>query len=288
MPDIWTVAAVAAKFLVLTGLIAGAGTQLYRLTLWPAHLSADRYLRRLTLVLIIVGVVGTLAGFLVGCAQLTGDAAGMFDAEIRGLLWDTSLGTTVWMRLLGAALLVLGALSTGRLQFSGLAGALLIIPSFAATGHVADADAWLLNAALAVHLVGAAMWIGALMPLRRLLAAGGDRLADAAAAAQAFGSLAVVFVPVLLAAGVFLGWYLTGSIAALVGTGYGQFLLSKTGLVGVLLALAACNRLRWTPALLEGVSGAAQRFKRFVEFEIAAVILILAVTAVLTTAVGPT
>jgi putative copper resistance protein D len=53
----------------------------------------------------------------------------------------------------------------------------------------------------------------------------------------------------LFVTGAFNAWLLVGSVAALVGTLYGQLLLAKIALFVVMIALAAFNRLRLLPRL---------------------------------------
>ena len=100
----------------------------------------------------------------------------------------------------------------------------------------------------------AAFWIGILAPLRSLAA---GSLKEAAALGRRFGRIAGVTVPVLIAAGIVLAWRLVGDLPALVATGYGLALLAKVTGVGVLLAAAAANRLRFVPAMERGNEQAA-------------------------------
>lgn len=93
-------------------------------------------------------------------------------------------------------------------------------------------------------------------------------------------------VPVLLVAGVGLGWMILGSATALLTTDYGLALLFKVALVASLLALAAMNKLRIVPALQAGKAQAAKQLQRSIHLEMVTVGLIFAVTAVLTTALA--
>jgi putative copper resistance protein D len=53
----------------------------------------------------------------------------------------------------------------------------------------------------------------------------------------------------LVASGLINGWFLVGSLSALIGTTYGELLLLKLGLFGLMLYLAASNRFWLVPAL---------------------------------------
>ncbi|MFY9828553.1 MAG: CopD family protein [Rhodoplanes sp.] len=70
-------------------------------------------------------------------------------------------------------------------------------------------------------------------------------------ATRRFSALGIVSVATLIATGIINAWILVGSFRALFGTDYGQLLLVKLGLFGVMLCLAAVNRLHWTPRLTQ-------------------------------------
>jgi putative copper resistance protein D len=105
-----------------------------------------------------------------------------------------------------------------------------------------------------LHLVSAAAWVGALVPLAVVI---GQALARADVpstliareAIQRFSTLGIASVGTLVATGIFNTLVIAGSPAALVGTDYGRLLLVKVGLFLAMLLLAAINRLRLTPAL---------------------------------------
>src|SRR5205807_7357772 len=64
-----------------------------------------------------------------------------------------------------------------------------------------------------------------------------------------FSAVGMAAVGALLATGVANAWYTLGSVPALFGTGYGRLLLAKLAFFAAMIALAATNRLRWTPRL---------------------------------------
>ena len=75
-------------------------------------------------------------------------------------------------------------------------------------------------------------------------------LAATVAIVERFSTTAAVSVAILAASGLVLGWQELGSLAALTSTGYGQTLLVKLAIVGVVLFLAAYNRFLLLPWLL--------------------------------------
>jgi putative copper export protein len=165
-------------------------------------------------------------------------------------------------------------------------GALLAATSFAWVGHVhALGRPWLWTAVLAVHLAGVGFWLGALMPLW-LIQHRADSAATAVAAAR-FGGAALVIVGILVAAGASLLCVLLHDPAELRSSGYGRLALAKIASVALLLALAALNRLRLTPRMRARDASAAQAFGRSVLVEIVLALIILFITAAMTTLTGP-
>jgi copper transport protein len=132
-------------------------------------------------------------------------------------------------------------------------------------------------------------------PLRRDAHDGGTDpgpatvLASTVAVVSRFSTLAGVSVGVLLVAGFLLAIAEVGSVTNLFDTGYGQILLVKLALVGLLIAMAAYNRLLLVPVLhsvgrspsAAGLGSGWRRLLATVRIEAIGVVAVLAVTAVL-------
>jgi len=107
-----------------------------------------------------------------------------------------------------------------------------------------------------LHLVAAGAWVGSLVPLAVLLGAAW-RVSDQSSVAMAreatlrFSTLGIASVGTLLATGIVNSWVLAGSVHALFGTDYGRLLMVKTALFVLMLLIAAINRLRLTPRLVQ-------------------------------------
>ena len=82
-------------------------------------------------------------------------------------------------------------------QWIALAGAFAVAVSFAQVGHALGDPRAALTVLLVLHLLAAAFWVGALLPLHRsaLSSAGADLL-------HHFGKIAAFGVPVLIVAGI--------------------------------------------------------------------------------------
>lgn len=187
------------------------------------------------------------------------------------------------MQLVGLSSLLLGLVLGIPGKWVAIAGGVVALYAFVTTGHIVDRDNWFFTAILFLHLLVAAFWIGILTPLRRLSSQ--EHSLDAAAKlGERFGAFATIAVPVLIIAGVIMTWQLVGSFSAMISTSYGLTLLSKIGTVAVLLGLAAANKIRFVPSMLKGDFSAGLKLSRSIQFEWVAIILILALTAILTSA----
>lgn len=164
-------------------------------------------------------------------------------------------------------------------------GCLLILSAFAQVGHTVREPRALLAGLLMVHLLCVAFWLGALWPLFRL--SHGQQGTDAAAILKRFGQVAALAVGLLVLAGVVLGWQLLGGLQPLFTTAYGQLLLVKLSAVALLLAFAAMNKFWLVPAFERGAPGAPRRLRRSILGEMVLAIMIVLVTALLTSVGTP-
>lgn len=222
------------------------------------------------------------------CAWLLLEAASMsgmpLAVAINRQTLETIIGETlfghIWMCRLAISLSLIALLCLAwrqqrrrqgaMLQFVGtfLAGA--YAATLAWTGHAAadaGADKYIHLGSDALHVLAAGAWVGALPGLISLLNRAGDspspeRLALTSSAARRFSTMGLATVSALAVTGLVNASYLVGSIAALLGTGYGRLLLCKLLLFAVMVTLAAVNRLHATPQLTlaaQSATGAAAR-----------------------------
>jgi copper resistance protein D len=102
-----------------------------------------------------------------------------------------------------------------------------------------------------------------------------------------FSGMGYVAVAVLVASGLVNGWYLVGSLAALLGTSYGQLLLVKLCLFAGMVGLALTNRFWLVPSLgrdCEGVRRhALTRLRRHVVAEETLGLLVILIVSALGT-----
>jgi len=181
-----------------------------------------------------------------------------------------------WLEITAA---ILAAAFAGALAWSGHAA-----------GGLGD-EAIIHPAADVLHLIAAAAWVGALLPLIVLLAAAGAddaSLTMARTATTRFSIVGIVSVGTLLVTGIVNTYYLAGSVPALLHTDYGRLLLIKIALFLAMVAIATVNRFRLTPQLLQQASIAASRdalrqLRRNAAIEALAGAVVIAIVAALGT-----
>lgn len=215
--------------------------------------------------------LATVAELLLGLAEVV---ALPLDGLLQGDLlryWalDTAQGRGLLAAAVLAALLVpaapLARHRAGRAGLLGLALLALVPPLLA--GHAASAgDHRTAQAAVVLHVLAAALWVGGL---------GALVLSGDPAVAVRFSPLALVCAVVVTASGLLSGWLRLSGPSAL-GSGYGLLLLAKTALLVLLLAAGARHRGRTLPALAAGQAGAFRRLA-LAESAVMAVVVALAV-----------
>lgn len=276
MPDAFGLAAIVTKFALYLGVMTSAGTVMATLMF-----RLERT-RGLAMTFAVLGIVAAILAFSLRGANLTGDVSGLTDPEMLKLLWTTPVGTALLLRLVGLGLLIAGLLMGRVGTWVSVLGGVIAIWSFDQVGHVSGLETTLLDLALMLHLLAVALWIGVLTPLKRL-ASSSSTYASAADVGHRFGVVASATVPVLIIVGGYMGYQLVGSFTALVGTSYGQAMIIKVLLVGLLLGLAAANKLRFIPALRTGDPAAANHLSKSISIEWIVILAVLGMTAVLTT-----
>ena len=281
--DGWAIAAIIAKAAGYGAALLAMGGPLFILAFPSAPADVRRLARKVAVIAALIGIVVLALRFGIRAARISGmGLPGAVDPMMLGFVWDSPLGAAAIWRILGE-LLIVAMLIRGIVGlWAGLIGALLISVSFTFVGHSLGDPRWLLASLLTVHLLAAAFWVGALIPLRQAIGQ-----PDGASLLHRFGNVASVVVAVLVVVGVIFAWLMTGSVAALFTTAYGWALLLKLGVVAGLMALAALNKWRLVPALATGAPSAALHLRRSIKIEAVAVLLILIATATLTSITTP-
>lgn len=254
------------------GLFVGVGGVFF--ARWIARTMTGMALPRVALA---IGLASAIASFgLLGLDLLGLPLAALATAGP----WRVALATSAGPALLIAIAAML--LARVALRSAWYARALTIIAfigvglSLAMTGHAATAPPEALTRpAIFLHGLGVTIWIGALAPLVALMS---KPTTATLAVVNRFSRLAALAVAVLALTGLALAIVQLEKPAALVETSYGLILSIKLALVTALLALAALNRFRLTPALARDENGKAA-LKRSILLECTIALAIFAVVA---------
>ena len=284
--DAWAVAAIVAKAIGYGAALLAMGGALY-LAVFSEDRAGASAVARLTAAIALAGLLVLALRFGLRAARISGMGLdGATDPMMLGLVWDSPLGQAAIWRIAGFALIVLvllpGVLGRKLGRASSVVGAVVVAASYAQVGHSLGDPRWAMASLLILHLLAVAFWVGALIPLWRIA----DR-PGGADVLHRFGTLAAWIVGLLVVVGLIYAWLLSGSPAALLGTAYGALLLSKVALVGLLLGLAALNKLRLVPAIAQHRAQAPSALRRSIAFEGATVAFILFATATMTSVTVP-
>jgi putative copper resistance protein D len=247
--------------------------------------------------------VVTGAAWLVLLAQSMSDSP-LEEVFSEGILWTVLLETGFgrdWLARFVLACFLAGLLvpflSAQRVKPVWIkvvvaALAATLVGTLAWAGHAVGGpgiEAIIHPAADFLHLVAAAAWVGMLLPLALVLAAAGRDTASVSIARTAtvrFSTIGIASVGTLLVMGSINTWYLAGSLQALTDTDYGRLLLTKVALFLVMVAIAAINRLHYTPRLAQVASAfatqeALRHLRRNTVIEVVLGAIIICIVAVL-------
>lgn len=216
-------------------------------------------------VLLIAAAAALAGGALLAiagqAAAMTGDRAAARDPATW---WDvataTQVGQAIGLRV-AAGLVALAVLLAQRAaEIPWRAPALLgglATASFAWSGHGAAGEGVMGGVQLAAdvaHLLAASLWLGALAGLGVALSAARRRDPDRQSLSEAlegFAGVGSVLVAVIVVTGLVNSWVLVtpAGLPRLLQSAYGLLLVMKLVLFAAMLACAALNRFRITPAL---------------------------------------
>lgn len=228
-------------------------------------------------------------------------------ASVSSMISETPMGNA-WQARMAALLgtLYLAVVLGGRNRPTWLVlvsfGAATALASLAWTGHGAASEGIAGTRHLIadiVHLLASGAWIGALAALGVMLFRSSAKMTDdhlrlTHRALDGFSLVGTVIVGLIVASGLVNSYMLVGPahVLSLPSTLYGQLLMTKLALFGVMLALAAANRFHLTPAFDQaikenGTIKSIALLRRSLIFEASAALLILGLVAWLGTLEPP-
>lgn len=215
-----------------------------------------------------------------------------FDGTLVASMLTTTTWGTGWMLQFGGALVAVAGFFRARQRRSfgwnaAALAALVLAFTPALSGHAVSAPQLSKLAVLAdgLHVMGAGGWLGSLLVVisvgipATFLLEPDKRSGAVAELINAFSPTALVFATMLVVTGVFAAWLHLRGVSALWQTSYGQTLLLKLALVGLVAATGAYNWRRIKPRLGEPQS--VRHLQRSGKIELAFSVLVLLATALL-------
>lgn len=277
---------ISLRAIGFVALFQAAGAALFLALYEPylARVPADK-LRNVARIAALVALVAAVLHYVLTPARMAGDFGSTFDPALESLLLQSSSGMAHIVRVVGLAILLLSLDRASKLNiWAACGGAALALLSFLLMGHtVIHPQRWVLAPLLLVHLVVAAVWLGALAGL--YLSARETGVASGALVAR-FSAHAVLAVPAIFVCGFLMSVLFIRSVDALL-TPYGAMVVGKSLGFAALMALAAQNRWRFGPRLLAGDGGAVPALERTIKAEWVLIAALIAATAVMTSLYAP-
>ena len=284
---------VAVRFALYADLMLLFGLGAFPLYALPPEGSRAIPLRATAIVGALAGIALSVVLLLLLVAGMSGVTLAEIDrSSLDSVLFETAAGKAIIWREGFLILLVIAGLLP-RLSARIRAGCVAVLAAAALAtlawgGHGASAEGpeWALFLAADLgHLVAAGAWFGALIAFGCLLLPSDQGLGELAILHRALDRFSLVgslLVGTIVLTGVVNSWALVGfsNLSELPTTLYGQLLLVKLALFGAMLALAASNRFRLTPALgtamvIQHPAKALTELRISLAFETSAAVLIV-------------
>ncbi len=253
--------ALYADLMVLAGM---AAFTLYALTATERTAASLIPFRPIVLVLALLGLILSGLGLLVLAAAMMG--ASLFPVDpihVRMILFETAIGTAWMVRMLALVIVLAAALALERLPTAMrvvvLLASSIAIATLVWTGHAGATEGvpgTIHRLSDIVHMLAASIWVGGIASFAWLLFRPAGKtspteLAITHRALEQFSRVGTFVVGLIVLTGLINSQILVGAanIGMIASTPYGQLLLAKLALFGLMLALAAANRWRLSPAL---------------------------------------
>ena len=294
---------IASRLVHFAALALLFGGSLFRLLIRPQNPNQRQpWPRAIDITVVVAALLSALGWFIGTAASMTGDWSEILEPDIlAAVLVETQFGR-LWIGRLALLAAMLALTLVWRRQMRAREGFMLLLSgmltaSLAGVGHgsIGTGSLGLIHpAADMAHLLCAAAWLGGLVCLGLDLRHASNRgdvesIDTVRIMLPRFARLGYVAVATLLMTGCINTMVLVQRPEALIGTDYGRILLLKLSLVAIMIAIAICNRLVFSPRILLGAQSPgsdaenAMTLYRSVAVEQAIGLLVLAAVAVLGT-----
>jgi copper transport protein len=273
---LWT-----AKVVIYVGLFIGIGGAFFRA--WIGDPMAPAAARAGMATIIVAGLFALVMSVgLQGLDALALPLSGLKGKAVWAAGLETSYGSTAIVATcaLFAGLFSLAATSPRLARGLSLLGLAGLGVALTLSGHASTAAPWLASrAAVLVHALAVAFWVGALLPLCVAVRASRARGSPAIGALKRFSRAIAPVLVLMLLSGLWLAVAQLGTIEALWTTAYGQVLSAKLVCVALLMGLGAANRYRLVPAFERSSAAAARPLATVIAVELALALVIFGLVA---------
>ena len=280
--EIWTLLIPILRILLFLSAVGVIGTFLFSLH-FQHHQSAagQAYCWWVSKISARLGWITAAGMFFAHAGNMGGDFASIIDRAVLSFTLHTKAGSASLLAFLGFVTFVIGGYFPERIRrLMAIFACGMLLTSFVMVGHATKGGA-VIQIILLVHLLGVAFWLGALLPFRWMCHNESDE--EITVIAPLFGRIAIFYVGALVSAGLVMAVVHLGAASALISTRYGNILLVKLVMVSSLLALAAWNKFRLVPLLVQNPAIGRKKFQRIVGYEIGVAMMILLLSGLLTT-----
>lgn len=252
--------------------------------------------------------LGLLAVMGSTVVQITGSISNLFQPNSwLSITTDTRAGQIWILRIAISILLLILILSLSKTQktlyhyiFLAIIASLPLIAGTFASHLALEASSLISILPYAIHVVLAAVWLGALPALLLLMYEDKKsssfemrRNSEFSSILHRFSSIAFPTMLLVILTGIIVGDHIfNGYYAALIATPYGSLLSSKILLLVIILLIANRARSEWLPALsgngnasMPGNATAKESLRKWVGFEFFLAIILLLLATLLTNSV---
>lgn len=271
----------SSKFLYFTLLLISAGGVLFSFVFGHLLKDSQQRLMEFLKTITMFSLVYVMIFQFVGGIKFLGSFEGFFDFEVQKMIFQSHLGVSKIMALMGlvSIAIALKLKQHGQLIL-GMIGITLVAVSFSYTGHTAENPfRFILSPLLILHILVVAFWFGSLIPLYIIV-----KYEDPVVSGNLidnYSKKATLLVPLIFIAGLIIGVVLMKGANFFDHT-YGLILLLKIVLFSVLMLIAALNKWRLGPALLRNAPAASGNLQIALTIEFLFICAVVLATAVLT------
>jgi putative copper resistance protein D len=256
---------VFSRFVHFTALLFAFGICFFPLYAFSGSEAAARWNMRSRfkasfLTACFVALISGVFWLVFTAASMAGSLAEVNSNTLASVLGESAFGRvwTIHLALIIVLCFLAAADLWGRPRSAYLIVALsaACLTSLAGVGHTQEEEgaALLMRAAAdGAHLLAAGAWLGGLVALLAVLpskAGSADRSkSDVGHVLMRFSGMGYCAVAILLGTGLINSWFQVPNLSQLTSALYGQLLILKLGLFGLMLVLAVVNRFWLVPAL---------------------------------------